>query len=177
MTNRAITGRVTEAKRLTNSRDGNPRWRLTVEVDGRVERYLTLPDGAIGYAVSPATLPRWYDLALEDEWVVEMREFTPIAARREGAAPEEDSLAMEPPACVTCGLSSDDPAEARRIEDSEFCEFHRREDLANQVARLAADAEDVVKAAKHFERLDPALRAPVAVAQALVTLIHPDRVF
>lgn len=176
MTNRAITGLVTEAKRLINSRDGNPRWRLTVEVDDRAERYLTLPDGAVGHAVSPAALPRWYELDLKDGWVVDMREFTPITVH-EGATPEGDSFAMEPPTCVTCGLSSDDPAEGRRIEDSEFCEFHRREDLANQVARLVADAGDVVKAAGHFGRLDPALRAPVAVAQALVTLIHPDRVF
>jgi len=41
-----ITGRVTRMTRLKNTKNGNPRWRITFDMDGEIHSYITEPDQA-----------------------------------------------------------------------------------------------------------------------------------
>lgn len=70
---RPSTIKLLEAKRLQNSRDGNPRWDLTFELGTSLTfSIVTKSDAQIGYMDFPSSVGRSFTAVIEDGFLVSL---------------------------------------------------------------------------------------------------------
>lgn len=73
---RTVRGRLVGADRLKNTKDGNPRWVLTLHHEAGATVGATVPDGQVGHLVSNATVGKTVEIEINTttNWITAIKE-------------------------------------------------------------------------------------------------------